>query len=889
MKKLSILLLLVAFSFGLFASPVTLESAKSVANNFYSHYSSKSNVAISDVLTYQKNGLNTFYVFVYETKGYVIVSADDAVTPILGYSTTDAFDKNNIPENAKIWFDSYSNQIKFIVDQKFSNKETSKEWSKIQNNMFEKSTQIVTPLCTTTWDQGCYYNAQCPADAGASWTCGHVYTGCVATAMAQIMKKWNYPTTGLGTHTYTDPTYGSQTADYANTTYNWGSMPNSVNSANSAVATLMYHAGVAVNMTYATSGSGAYSGAVPEALISHFNYSPTAEIKFLAEFTNANWIAMLKGELDASRPVYYSGTDGSAGHAFVCDGYDANSKFHFNWGWSGSSNGYYAIGSLNPSGNSFNLDNAAIVRITPPSSAPIADFVADNTTPPIGGTVNFTNNSTNSPTTYSWVFDGGTPSTSTLQTPPAITYNTGGVYQVSLTVTNSNGTDTKVRSLYINVGGTPSAWIKQNSGFATASRGIDQICIINPYSVWAKAYDGSGSGAYIREFTRTVNGGITWTPGTIDFTNSASYGVSNIFPFNDTICYAAMFPTAGNGGLVVKTIDAGLTWSTANSPDYSTSWLNLVHFFNVNDGVTMGDPAGNDFVVYTTSDGGLTWTLVPVGNLPNCLGGETGITNMYDANGNNIWFGTTKGRIYRSTDKGLTWTVSATGLGTSSTVTPVFKDALNGIVTGTQSATPYAYLGMKKTIDGGTTWTTVTPTGFFVKSPDLAYIPGTTSTWVDVSASLPSATTNYGSSYSLDDCSTFLDIDTGSVQYTTVSFYDINTGWAGGFNTSSSDGGIWKWNNPIVTSIEPVKQIAEEVVIYPNPTNDFVNVEFSSVLKSKVSVNVYNVLGEKIITQEIQAGVNNTKLNLSGNNAGVYLLTIDNGTKIITKRISKIK
>jgi len=877
MKKLSVLVLLVAFSSGLFASPVSLEYAKSVANNFYTHYSAKSNIAVSDVITYQKEGINTFYVFIYESGGFVIVSADDAAIPVLGYSTTDTFDKNNIPVNAKSWLESYNDQIKFIIEQKLSNSETSKEWSKLQNNMFEKSTQAVTPLCSTLWDQSSPYNQLCPTNT---------YTGCVATAMAQIMKKWDYPTTGVGTHSYTDPTYGTLTANFGATTYDWANMLDSYLSGSTAtqktaVATLMFHCGVSVNMTYGTSGSGAYSWDVPAALINYFNYSPTAEIKFLADFTSPNWITMLKGELDAGRPVYYSGTDGSAGHAFVCDGYNASNQFHFNWGWSGWSNNYYAIGSLNPSGNNFNLDNSAIVRITPPSSAPIADFVADNVTPLIGGSVNFTNNSTNNPTTYSWVFDGGTPSTSTLQTPPAITYNTGGYYQVSLTVTNGNGTDTKVRSSYINVGGTPLAWIKQNSGFVIASRGIEQIFIVNPYVVWATAYDGTAPTNYIREFTRTVNGGITWTPGTITFTNSTAYGVSNIFAFNDTICYACMFPITGTGGRIVKTIDAGLTWTEQTTAPFTNSWADFVHFFNVNDGVCMGDPTGSgaDFVIYTTTNGGTNWVQVPLANIPNCSGTEAGITNFYDAVGNTVWFGTSLGRVYKSVDKGLNWTVANSGTGSNQT-TVAFKDANTGIAI--LAASPYT---MRRTTDGGTTWATVVPTGYYVKRPHIDFVPGTSSMWFDVSSG-PSL----GSSYSMNDCTTFLNIDTGSTQYTCVTAYDYNTAWAGGFNLGASDGGIYKWNSSILLSMpEPAKQIAEEVVIYPNPTNDFVNVEFPSVLKSKVIVNIYNVLGKKILSQEIQSGTNIAKLNLSGNNAGIYLLTIDDGSKVITKRISKIK
>ena len=215
MKKLSITFLLLAFSFGLFAASVSLESAQSVATNYYKHNSSKSNSTVSDVITYQKEGITTFYVFVYQAGGFVIVSADDAVIPILGFSANDTFNRNNIPANAASWFEGYNNQIKKIINNNLSNVETKKEWSKIRNNQFEKSIQSINQLCATLWDQSSPYNNLCPSSS---------VTGCVATAMSQIMKYWSYPTTGIGSHTYTHATYGALTANFGATTYQWSSM-----------------------------------------------------------------------------------------------------------------------------------------------------------------------------------------------------------------------------------------------------------------------------------------------------------------------------------------------------------------------------------------------------------------------------------------------------------------------------------------------------------------------------------------------------------------------------------------------------------------------------------------------------------------------------------------
>ncbi len=884
MKKFYLSIVMMLWGFSLFAAPVSIDQARDIAIKTYAHYASKAGTHnIENIITQSRNNSPTLYIFIFSEGGFVIVAADDVCTPILGYSTDSPLDPQNLPDNMQAWLNDYNDEIARLVSTNADNKQTRTEWNKIANNEFAQAKLAVSPLLSTSWDQGCYYNGLCPTDAGAGFDCcGRVYTGCVATAMSQIMKYWAYPTTGTGTHTYTDPTYGSQTANFGATTYNWISMPNNVSSANTAVATLMYHAGVSVNMTYGVSGSGAYSWDVPNALINYFAYRNTAEIKFKSDFSNTNWINMLKAELDASRVVYYSGDDGSAGHAFVCDGYNASSQFHFNWGWSGSANGYFTIGSLNPSGYNFNLDNMAVVRIHPPSaSLPIADFNASTTTPAVASTVTFTDYSSNSPTSWTWTFDGGSPGTYSGQTPPAITYSTAGSYQVTLTVTNATGSDTKVKTAYINVGSTPSAWIKQNTGFSTASRGIDQIRIVSPYVVWAKAYDGVTPTNYIREFTRTTNGGSTWVPGTITFTNSTNYGVANIYPLSDTVAYAAMFPLSGTGGKIVKTSNGGTTWVEQSTATFTGSWANFVHFFNSSEGVAMGDPTttGGDFVIYTTTNGGTTWTQISAANIPNCSGSEAGIVDFYDVVGNTIWFGTSIGRIYKSTDKGLNWTVVQTNVGANQAY-PVFKDANTGLMV--LAAAPYT---IKKTTDGGATWNTLTPTGFFVKYPQIDFVPGTSAMWVDVSSG-----PGIGSSYSLNDCASFINIDTGSVQYTTVRFYDINTGWAGGFNTSASDGGIYKWNYSVIVGQEEPLKTSTEINVYPNPTNGLINIDFGSVSNSNAEVSVYNIIGAQVLSlqTEVQQG-KAAQIDLSSCNTGIYFVSVTCNGQRIVKRISVVK
>ena len=383
MKKFYLLLvvMLAGLNF-IYASPIDSLVAKNVATSFYLQNApltsvSKNNTNLSLIYTRTENNSSIYYVFNTNNSGWIIVAADDVVIPILGYSFEGNYSNTDQPPAFTAWMNSCKDQIQYYrQNNAVSDITTQTKWNQLMTNTVDqnKSTKSVAPLLTTTWDQGCYYNTLCPTDAGGD--CSHVYTGCVATAMAQIMKYWNYPATGVGSYSYYHATYGTQSANFGTTTYNWAAMPNNVTSSNTAVATLMYHCGVSVDMDYGPTGSGAFSGVVPDALINYFSYQNTAQRVFLADYTTTDWINLLKIELDAQRPVYYSGNDGVSGHAFVCDGYDNSNYFHFNWGWSGSHDGYYAIGALNPGTYSPNLDNAAILYVAPIASNPCGNVIS---------------------------------------------------------------------------------------------------------------------------------------------------------------------------------------------------------------------------------------------------------------------------------------------------------------------------------------------------------------------------------------------------------------------------------------------------------------------------------------------------------------------------------
>lgn len=330
-----------------------------------------------------------YYVFNIDLqKGFIIISGDDIVHPVLGYSSETGFDPTSIPPNVTAWLKGYEDQIRFAIGTQLSaTPEIQSEWLSLAEGPVPdqplKSGEGVNPLIATLWDQSPYYNALCPFDNTYN---DRTVTGCVATAMAMVMKFFNFPPSGIGNHSYSTARYGTLSANFGGTSYSWASMPNTVTSANTAVATLMYHCGVSVNMDYnvgSQGGSAAYviSSASPltncteYALKTYFGYASTLQGLARGNYTNTAWINLLKTELNASRPVIYAGFGTGGGHCFVCDGYNDNDYFHFNWGWSGNYDGYFLIDALNPGGTGtgggtggYNDGQQAVIGIHPPSS-----------------------------------------------------------------------------------------------------------------------------------------------------------------------------------------------------------------------------------------------------------------------------------------------------------------------------------------------------------------------------------------------------------------------------------------------------------------------------------------------------------------------------------------
>ncbi len=374
------IMVLMAFHSASYAESVSLEKARMVAKNYFSEKitSSQEVLIFNEEYIISEKGTTAYYVFNIND-GFIIISADNTVFPILGYSFTNNYSGDNFPPAFKFWMNQNKKQILFAIEKKsIATKSVINAWLKYASETFSPGFDIesVEPLLQTTWSQGCYYNSQFPEDTTSP--CGHLWTGCVATAMGQIMKYYNYPKNGTGSNGY-NSSYGWVEADFENTVYDWAGMKSHLNEDNNPVAELLYHAAISINSQFFPNGTGAFDFDARDALVDYFDYRSDAQF-YWRDAYQGDWTAMLRAELDAGRPFLYGGADSqtSSGHTLVCDGYQDTAFFHFNWGWNGTYNGYFYLDSLVAGSNHFDIQHDAVVGITPNISGIVELYPPEN-------------------------------------------------------------------------------------------------------------------------------------------------------------------------------------------------------------------------------------------------------------------------------------------------------------------------------------------------------------------------------------------------------------------------------------------------------------------------------------------------------------------------------
>jgi hypothetical protein len=386
-RLLSILLFTFAF-ISLNAANIDLQTARRAADGFLKTLNTGNTnrglLPSSDFIISQ-NGIPVYYVFNLQPSGFVLVSAHDAAPPILGYSFENNYLTEAQPENFSLWMKGYAEMISYLNENSIASTEGNKAlWDVyINKTSYKKNTTTTTvgPLIPCLWNQGSPYNYLCPADPSGSG--GHVYSGCVATAMSQVMYYWRFPLQGAGTHGYTWDPYGYLYADFGNTSYKWEEMNNGTSVENFEMAQLQLQLGISVDMMYSGSGSGAYSEDAADALKTYFGYDESLELVYRDNYSYEDWKTLLRDQLDLSQPMYYHGF-GTGGHAFNVDGYQDTAFFHFNWGWGGSYNGYFHLFNLNPGGNSFTQGQGAIINFIPGTASTIECGQTDTLTKFVG-------------------------------------------------------------------------------------------------------------------------------------------------------------------------------------------------------------------------------------------------------------------------------------------------------------------------------------------------------------------------------------------------------------------------------------------------------------------------------------------------------------------------
>lgn len=357
-KKLLVLFSFLIAALSGSADEVNQSTAAQTGLNFWASKATtvKETPVILKSYTITAQNAPVYYVFDIYPKGFVIVAAEDAVKPILAYSFEGFYQADNQAPAFTDWMQQYTQFITTCrSEQRQAEKSVADAWALYSSPVgpdIKAGTKAVLPLVTTRWDQGTYYNYSCPVHA--SGPDGHCVTGCVATAMAQVMKYWNYPESGFGNHSYEHPFYGALAVDFSAATYNWAGMTNTANSTSKVpISLLMYHCGVSVEMNYSPIASGSFTELAKDALKNYFHYRSTIALLEKSDYTWVEWRQIIMDNLDDGKPLIYSGSGSGGGHAWVCDGYQDTSSFHMNWGWGGYNNAYFDLDNLTdfPSGH----------------------------------------------------------------------------------------------------------------------------------------------------------------------------------------------------------------------------------------------------------------------------------------------------------------------------------------------------------------------------------------------------------------------------------------------------------------------------------------------------------------------------------------------------------
>lgn len=840
-KLLSLLLFILSFS--MFGKPVDLNRAKTVGLYFLQNKTNSTILKNSTTLelTYKAISGNSseetvlFYVFNVEALGYIIVAGDDTVTAILGYSDQGNFTSENMPSNIKKWLEGYKKEISFVIENNLkATDEINASWSTNSSNYSTMGTTAVAPLIQTKWDQDPFVNAQCP---------GGSVSGCVATAMAQIMKFWNYPATGSSFHSYNHPQYGTLSAIFGTTTYQWSSMPNYVTSPNPAVATLMYHCGVSVEMNYSPESSGAQTLDVVDALKNYFNYSTSIQGLYMTNYSSVQWINLLKAELNANRPIQYAGTGTGGGHSFVCDGYDNNDYFHFNWGWGGNSDGYFQINYLNPGSlgagggtGGFNSNQRAIIGIQPPSSA-------------TNYNISLYNNLTPSATLIGY----GNPFTVTTNIANLGTSTFSGDYGVAAFDSSSNFTDfVEVKTNY----GDLQAGDHYNNNLTFSTTGSFTLL----------------PGTYTLMFLYRTTGGNWQFVNNGNYSNSAQINIVNTNPIqlNSSMTVSPSTPLAQGQNVSINLNILNNSTSTFIG-EYQVALYNLdgslaqeIETINELNGLPVGNTYNSPFLTFTNSSITANPGTYLIAVQHKSTTGEWELTGSTATFLNPRTVTITEAPLladmYENNDTfNEAYTLPLNFTGTNANVNTISSNAHVG--------TDYDYY--KVLLPSGYDYT-ITPR---LHDSDSSGNGNTYS--LDALFSYSTDGVNWSSAYDDVIPENITATNGGTIYFHVAPYSEGDTG------TYLLDVNLSRTNNLGINENE----FANSISVYPNPAIDVVTIDLSNFNGELKEVHIFNIQGQKITSTTVNSQSKRFTLPIGNFAQGVYLLQLTTDRGLLIKKL----
>ena len=927
MKTIRTLLvfLLIAGTAGLaLAKTVAVEQARMVAANAWAEkvtgaVPGDAVSLISGTHTYLNNGMPVFYVFNIEgDHGFVIVSADDCLIPVLGWSDKGPYRDSGQPPAFDWFLRNLAAQASLAIqasDQPSG--AISGEWEHYLSTAFIPEKVVdVPPLIQTTWDQGCFYNEQCPADPFATSYCYHTLTGCGATAMAQILKYWSYPEHGTGSYGYTHPSYGYLFADFANATYNFSAMPESLTAGNVQVAQLMYHCGIAQEMDYGPTTSVSSISLIDDAFRDYFAYNPELSWKPRADYSSTAWELMLRTELDAGRPLLYYGNDnGSVGHAFICDGYQGTSYFHFNWGWSGTYDGYFYLSSLTPGGSSYTDNQQAIFNLRPvvnPGNSSmdfesLSDFsltFSDWTVADLDGSLTYGITDhvfPHSGEAMAFIAFNPAAVTPSMSTDPEIQPHGGSRYGACFSATTPPNNDWFISpQVQMNYNGSLTFWVKSY----TSEYGLEK------YKVAVSTTDNNPSSFTVISGAAPLEAPVDWTKMTIDLS-----------AYNGQQIYVAINCVSDDAFIFMiddLQIEAGETGSLI--ADFIADKTSITQGQTVNfTDISFGNPTSWQW----TFQGGTPYTST-LQNPSNILYNNPGVFNvtLTVSDGTSSNTKTKSGYIYVAQGLPSTMTLDFEGLADFTTMfDPWTTEDVNGGETyningiqfpgsgypmawicfvPSQTTPPMTDLSANSGLKMGASFASPppwAPNNKWLITPKM-YMGGNGKIEFYARSYTPDyglEEFNVGVSTTGNDPADFTAINGIHAVKAPVYWQKFSyplSDYAGdevyiGIQCVSNDAFILLVDDIAITSTVGVDEKAgAQVLVYPNPARDKVFVSFTENAPSSFTIELYNALGLKLNTLQVNdTGNGPVRIDTAALPEGVYFIKLSYGATSLTKKV----